>query len=306
MTLPRRRWTNLPPPAEGALWMAAAAFFWMCNTILIRPIAADLPPIQLQFLRCLFSALMFTPFFLRVGIGTLRTGRIGLYLLRAGAMAISMICWIYAVVRMPMGEAVSLSFTAPLFATMMAALILKEKVRIRRWSAVIIGFIGALVIIRPGFATFNPASFFVLANAMTWASAIIMVRILARTESSTVIVAYMFILLTAFTAIPAALVWVEPTPKAILLLLVLSTTGLLGHLAATRALSVAETSIVMPVEYLQLPLTTVAAYFLFGEVPSIWTPIGAAIIVASVIYIGHREVVRARQAAKQEAGASGS
>jgi S-adenosylmethionine uptake transporter len=132
------------------------------------------------------------------------------------------------------------------------------------------------------------------------------VRILARTESSTVIVAYMFILLTAFTAIPASVVWVEPTVKAILLLLILSTTGLLGHLAATRALSVAETSIVMPVEYLQLPLTTVAAYFLFGEIPSIWTPIGAAIIVASVIYISHREAVRSRQAAKQESGASSS
>ena len=93
----------------------------------------------------------------------------------------------------------------------MSYFILKEKVRVRRWSAVIIGFIGALVIIRPGFTTFNPASFFVLINAVTWASAIIMVRILTRTESSTVIVAYMFILLTVITAIPAALVWVEPT-----------------------------------------------------------------------------------------------
>lgn len=298
MTPPRRRWTRLPPPLEGAMWMSAAAFFWMCNTILIRPIAADLPPVQMQFLRCLFSALLVMPYILRAGIGMLRTRRFGLYVLRAGAMAVSMICWIYAVVRMPMSEAISLSFTAPLFATMLAALILKEKVRLRRWSAVIVGFAGALVIIRPGFATFNPASFFVIVNAITWASAIIMVRMLARTESPTVIVAYMFILLTGITAIPAALVWVEPSTKALLLLLVLSSTGVLGHLASTRALSVAETSVVVPVEYLQLPLTAIAAYFLFAEVPSIWTLVGAAIIIAAVIYISHREAVRARQAAE--------
>ncbi|MFO0996287.1 MAG: DMT family transporter [Alphaproteobacteria bacterium] len=300
MTPPRRRWTHWPPPLEGAMWMSIAAFFWMCNNILIRPIAADLPPVEMQFLRCLFSALLFAPYIFRVGIRTMRTRRFGLYLLRAGAMAISMISWIYAVVRMPVNEAVSLSFTAPLFATMFAALILREKVRVRRWSAVVIGFIGALVIIRPGFATFNPASIFVLLNAVSWASAIIMVRILARTESATVIVAYMFTLLTAITAIPAALVWVEPTMKSILLLLVLSSTGLLGHLASTRALSVAETSVVAPVEYLQLPLTAVAAYFLFAEVPNAWTLLGVVIIIAAVVYISHREAVRAREIEKTE------
>lgn len=294
-----QRWMRgLPAPLEGIVWMAGAAVCWALNTILIRPISLELPPIELLFLRCLMSALLFVPFIWKVGLAGMRMGRPKLYFLRASMMFVSMLMWIYAVKYMPVADAVALGFTAPLFATMLAAFVLKEKVGIRRWSAVFLGFVGALVIIRPGLTVFNPAAFFVLVNAATWAGAIILSRVLTRSESPTVIVGYMFIILTPMTFVPAMFVWQTPTTEALLLTLALSSTGTLGHIAASRALAVADTSVVVPVEYLQLPLAAFSGYLLFAEVPNMWLPVGASIIISSVLYISHREAVRARAAAK--------
>lgn len=295
----QKRWMpGIPAPLEGVFWMAGAAICWALNTILIRPISLELPPIELLFLRCLLSALLFIPFIWKVGLAGMRMTRPSLYFLRAGTMFVSMLMWIYAVKYMPVADAVALGFTAPLFATMLAAFLLKEKVGIRRWSAVFVGFLGALVIIRPGLTVFNPAAFFVLINAATWASAIILSRVLSRTESPTVIVGYMFIILTPMTSVPAFFVWQAPTMEILLLILALSSTGTLGHIAASRALAVADTSVVVPVEYLQLPLAALAGYLMFAEVPDVWLPVGAIIIISAVLYISHREAVRARAAAR--------
>lgn len=298
MNVPRHRWTNLSPPVEGVMWMGFACLCWVSNTLIIRPVIAEIAPVQMLFLRLLLSLLMMLPFIVRLGWGSLRIRRPGLYLLRAGLMVVSMLSWIYAVKLLPIAEAVSLAFTAPLFATMMAAFFLGEKVGIRRWSAVTIGFLGALVILRPGVDVFNANILIVLLNAATWAGAVIVIRVLTRTESPTVMVVYTFILLTPVTLVPALLDWRWPSETAWLLIAITSATGVLGHMAATRALSVAETSVVTPVEYIQLPLNALAAYFLFAEVPSIYVPIGATIIVASVLYISHREAARARAGAQ--------
>lgn len=295
----QKRWMpGLPAPLEGVLWMAGAAVCWALNTILIRPISLELPPIELLFLRCFFAAILFIPFIAKVGFKGMKMGRPRLYFMRASVMFVSMLMWIYAVKLLPIAEAVSLGFTAPLFATMLAALLLREKVGIRRWTAVFFGFVGALVIIRPGIAVFDTAAIYVLINAATWASAIILSRVMSRTESPTVIVGYMFIMLTPATLIPTLFVWQTPSWTALILVIALASTGTLGHIAVSRALTVAETSVVVPLEYLQLPLAALASYFLFAEVPDIWTPVGAAIIIAAVLYIAHREAVRARAAHK--------
>lgn len=302
----QKRWMpGIPAPLEGVLWMAGAAVCWALNTILIRPISLELPPIELLFLRCLFAALLFIPFIGKVGLTGMKMRRPRLYFMRASVMFVSMLMWIYAVKLLPIAEAVSLGFTAPLFATMLAALLLREKVGVRRWTAVFFGFIGALVIIRPGLAVFDTAAIYVLINAATWASAIILSRVMSRTESPTVIVGYMFIMLTPATFVPTLFVWQTPTWEALGMVFALAFTGTLGHIAVSRALTVAETSVVVPLEYLQLPLAAVASYFLFGETPDMWTPVGAAIIISAVLYISHREAVRARAAARPIPPAAG-
>jgi drug/metabolite transporter (DMT)-like permease len=299
VTAPRHSRTKLAPAVEGILWMVLAAVCWTLNTIIIRPITAEIPAPELLFWRSLFSSLLMLPFLMHVGFGVLRTTRLPLYGLRALAMLISMLLWIWAVKYLHVADAVALSFTSPLFATILAVTLLHEKVGVRRWTAVAIGFAGALIIIRPGSGLFDPAAFFALGNSASWALAIILIRMLSRTDSSTVIVTYMFLMLTPLSLIPSLFVWVWPSVEAFALLFALASTGLIGHLAATRAFAVAETATVAPVEYLQLPLVAVSGFFLFGEVPHIYMPVGAAIVIGSVIYISRREAVRARAAAKE-------
>jgi drug/metabolite transporter (DMT)-like permease len=284
------------------MWMVTAALFWTFNTILIRPVAETMPPLQLMFLRTLFSALILLPYLWRTRWVALRTTRLRLHLGRSCLVYGSMLMWIYSIVHLPIGEAVTLGFTSPLVVTLLAALVLGEHVGIRRWSAVIIGFIGALIIIRPGFASLDPAVAYPLLNATLWAVAVILARRLTTTEAPITIVAYMFIILTPITLVPALFVWQEPTTEALLLTVVLAATLVLAQIATMRALSVAEASIVIPVEYVQLPVATYLAYLVFDEVPDPWMPLGAAIIIIAVIYNSHREVVRARQGAKAETG----
>ena len=298
MTTPPRRWTSLPPPAEGVLWMAFACVCWVSNTLIVRPVTDEIAPIQMMFVRLAISLAVMLPFVWHLGWSALRIQRKGLYAIRAALMFTSMLAWIYSIKLLPIADAVALAFTAPLFATIMAALFLRERVGIRRWSAVVVGFVGALVILRPGVGLFDPNSFFVLLNAATWAGAVIVIRVLTRTENPTVMVLYTFILLTPMSAVPVFFVWQEPSLECWLLLATVAVTGVLGHLASTRALSLADTAVVIPVEYLQLPLNAIFAYMLFGEVPSIYVPIGATIIVSAVLYISHRESVRAKEAAR--------
>lgn len=285
--------------------MVTAALFWTFNTILIRPVAETMPPLQLMFLRTLFSALILLPYLWRTRWSALRTARFRFHLVRSCLVFGSMMMWIYSIVYLPISEAVTLGFTSPLFVTLLAALVLREDVGIRRWSAVVVGFLGALVIIRPGFAAFNPAIAYPLLNSVIWAVAVILARRLTATESPVTIVAYMFIILTPITFVPALFVWQAPTIEALLLTAVLALTLVLAQIATMRALAVAEASIVIPVEYVQLPVATYVAYLAFHEVPDRWMPLGALIIILAVIYNSHREVVRARAAARAESGATG-
>ncbi len=291
-------WTRLPPAVEGVLWMAFAAVAWTANNVLIRPISQELPPVELQFFRSVFSVAMLLPYFAIVGFGRLRTDRTGLLLARGAVMFCSMITWIYAVKLTQIATASAIGFTAPLFATLLAIVILKEKVGPRRWTAVAIGFVGALVIVRPGVVEIDQGALFAVANAASWALAIIIGRAVTRSVPPTVVVFYMFACLVVLAGIPTYFVWVTPSWEMIGLLVSLALTGLLGHLAATRAFAMAETSLIAPVEYLSLPLSGLAAYFLFAEMPDMYMPVGATIIIASVLYISHREAVRARQAAR--------
>lgn len=293
-----RRWLpGLPAPIEGVLWMALAALLFTIVTAMLRPVADDIPPIQLLFFRCFFSALLLLPFLVRSGWGVMRRRTLGLYVLRAVLMFASMLFWIYSVVELPLAEATALTFTAPLFATMLAVAVLSEHVGTRRWGAVVVGFLGALIIIRPGFAVLNMGVVYVLLNAATWAGAIVLARILSRGDDPIVIVASMFVLAAPMAFVPALFVWQAPSMTSLILLVAIAVLGLLGHIAATRALAVAETSVVVPVEYLQLPLSALAGFILFAEVPDIYTPIGAAIIIAAVLYISHREAMQARRLA---------
>ena len=283
------RLAAIPAPVQGALFMTAAAFCFSVMNVFVRLAAEELHPMEVAFFRNFFALALMLPWLARAGLGALRTERIKLHLLRSFFALLTMITWFSALALLPLGEAVALNFTVPLFATAGAALILGEVVRARRWSATFVGLLGALIILRPGFVELRPEMALPILAALCMASASLVVKSLSRTERASTIVFYMNLFLTPLSLVPALFVWQWPSWETLAYLVGLGGVGTAAHLLLTLAYTKADASAVVPFDYARLPFVAVIAFFLFGEVPDLWTWVGAAVIAASAIYIARRE-----------------
>jgi drug/metabolite transporter (DMT)-like permease len=219
----------------------------------------------------------------------LRTERLGLHALRAAIGIVAMVCWFTTLALLPLAEATALSFTAPIFTSVLAMLLLGEVMRARRWTATVVGFAGALIVLRPGFTSLQPAALLAIVTALVWASSTILIKVMARTESAGAIVTDLVLISTPISLFAALFVWQSPTLEQLGLAALLGAAGSLGHFCMTRALAVAEASAVMPFDYLRLPVVAGIAYLAFGEVPDLWVWLGGAVIAASGLYIVQRE-----------------
>tara|TARA_Y100001960_G_C14623547_1_gene801939 strand:- start:12 stop:965 length:954 start_codon:yes stop_codon:yes gene_type:complete len=295
---------RLTAATKGAILMIIASAFFSAMVGGIREVSSSIPAIETVFFRNLFGLIALTPLFFRHGLGILRTDRYGLLLVRACMALVFQVTWFYAVSVVPVADAVALSFTAPLFTTILAILVLKEVVRLRRWTATLVGFAGAILIIRPGFAELNPNLLIVIVSAAGMAAAFIIIKILSRTESSTTIVAYLNLFMVPAALIPALFVWQWPTVDEFMWLILVGVSGTCAHLAMTKAFAIAETTVIMPFDFTRLPFTALIGYIAFSEVPDIWTWIGAAIIFSSTFYIALREAQIEREARTQSNGVS--
>ena len=291
----------LSAPVRGALWMcgAATAFALMIN--LVRHLTASFDPLEVVFFRNLFGLVAMLPWLTRHGVGVLRTQRIGLHVLRAALGMLAMFLWFTTLSLMPLAEATALSFTAPMFTSILAVLILGEVMRMRRWAATAIGFAGAVVILRPGTGTLDPAAFLALASAAVWASANVLVKVMSRTESAGAVVTYLTLFLTPFSLIPALFVWQTPTIEQLGWFALLGVAGSAGHFCLIRSLAAADATVVVPFDYLRLPIVALIAYVAFGQVPDVWIWLGGGLIAASGIYIAHREAQLRQKAAPVQA-----
>ena len=280
--------------------MTAAAFCFSVMNVFVRLATEQIAALEVAFFRNFFALMFMLPWLARVGFEPLRTQRIKLHLVRSFFALATMIAWFSALALLPLNEAVALNFTVPLFATAGAALVLGEVVRARRWTATVIGFLGTLIILRPGFAEVTPAMALPVVAALTMACATLTVKSLSRTESAATVVLYMTVILTPLSLVPALFVWQWPDWPTLGYLVGLGGSGALAHLLLTIAYCKADASAVIPFDYARLPFVAVIAFFLFDEVPDLWTWLGAAVIAASAIYIAHREAQVARPGTASE------
>lgn len=288
--------------ARAAMHATLATVFFAAMTVLIRYISTELHVFQIVFFRNFLALLWLAPWMLKVGVAGMRTDRLPSYGLRAVIGLIGMTSGFAAVTLMPVTEATALSFTAPLFATVGAALLLGEVVRLRRWSAVLIGFAGVMIVLRPGAEAIQIGAVLALVNAAAMATNKLLTKTLARTEPIERIVTYMVLLLTPLSLVPALLVWEWPSWHALFWLTVLAGCGTAGHWFVTSAYVKADLSYVMPFDFARLPFTALFAYLLFAEIPTVWTWIGGAVIFASTFYIALREAQLARERRRTVAG----
>ena len=287
-------WMRLPGSLRGALWMVLAGVFFTILSIMIRMASREVHILEVVFFRYFINLIIMLPWLLRIGYRGLKPNNLKFYVARSSCSFMGALCWFAAMALMPLAEATALGFTTPLFATLGAVLFLSETVRARRWVALFIGFMGTLIILRPGFSVITAPALFAVFGALFIAGSALFVKVLSRTDSPNTIVLYTGILATPISLIPAAFVWVWPSFEGWLWLVGVGAMATFGHLAYTRAFAVADTSAVLPFDYIRLIFVAIAAFILFGEVPDIWTWIGGCVIGSATIYIAHRESVAAK------------
>jgi drug/metabolite transporter (DMT)-like permease len=281
--------STIPAPVRGAIWMILAAGLFASLTALVRHVSASVPPVEIVFFRSAFGLLFMLPWALSTGIANLRTRRLGLHSLRALTALGSFICWYLAFAVMPIAEATALTFTAPLFATIGAVFILGEAVGPRRVAAIIIGFAGAMVILRPGIEVITLPALLVLAGAAFYAISVLAIKSLSRTESAGTIVIYLGILMTPMSLIPALFYWTLPSLETLAWLAGIGLVATFSQLTLSRALRAADATAVLPFEYSKLIFAAILGYAVFGEQPDLWTWTGATIIFLATLYTARRE-----------------
>ena len=261
----------------------------------MRDVSSDLHPFQIGFFRSLFGFLFMVPWLFGSGFAVLRTTRLGLHLTRGTVAFFGLLLWTSALALAPVAEVTAFSFTAPLFATLGSAVILREAVRARRWVAVVLGFVGMLIMLRPGFSALQPGALFAVTAAVCIAASMLIVKRLSATERPITVVAYMALFLTIATALPAMFVWQAPSWIVFGKCIAMGGLGTLGHLCMVRAFAAADASAVAPFDYARLPFAALVGFIMFSESPDIWTWVGGAVIAASAIYIAQREAASRRK-----------
>jgi drug/metabolite transporter (DMT)-like permease len=277
--------------------MLLQAFLFSAMDALVKLATVRHPTGQIIFFRNLF-ALVPLYFFIRQagGLGILRTQRLGQHILRSLGGIASMFCLFLAYAYMPLADAMAIATAGPIFLTALSVPLLGEHVGWRRWAAVFAGFIGILIITRPGSGVFGVAALLPLAGAFFYALAMVQIRKLSTSEPPARIVFYFTIAAVVLGGASLPWQWVTPTPLSLVYLVGIGLVGGFAQMAMTHAFRLAPVAVVAPFDYTALVFATGFGYAIWGQIPDRFVWAGAAIVIASGLYILHRETVRRRQA----------
>lgn len=282
--------TKQPDNLRGLVYMALAFFLFAASDAQVKVLTSSLHPIQIVWTRQLGLLIGVLVLLAVKGPQILRTRHPVLQITRGALAVLSAVFFVFAISYVPLADAVAVSFVAPFMVTVMGALFLREPVGIRRWSAIAIGFIGTLIIIRPGLGVVHPAMMLVVLAATCFAARQVLSRGLAATDRTSTTVAYTAIASVALLTLPLPFVWITPeTPQQILLLISVAAFAALGELLVIKALEIALAVVVAPVHYSLIIWGTLYGWLIFGQFPDKWTSIGALIILATGFYVLNRE-----------------
>lgn len=282
---------GLAPNVRGALWMVASALGFTAMTTLIKYLGADYPAALQTFYRQLAGVVILAPLVMRDWRGAFRTTRPGILLFRSAAGTLAMIMGFYAYQKMPLADANALSFTRTLWLVPLAAFVLREPLGPVRIGAALVGFAGVLIMLRPGAhgIAFGLPEATALGSAFLFALTITGMKVMTRDHSPFVLLVYAAVLGLAFSIPPALFVWRWPAPFDLFLLSVMGVLGVITQGCYIKGMQIGDAAAMAPIDYTRLVFAAVAGFLLFREVPGVWTLVGAAIVVASTLYITWRE-----------------
>jgi len=283
------------PAIRVALWMSVSALSFGILMGMVRHLGQDLHIFVISFWRFVLGLIFFAPWFLRVGLAGLKSERYGLHAIRAAFLIAASVSIMMAIMLMPLDEATALSFTTPLFTTLGAILFLREKAGLRRWLALIIGFVGMLIILRPGVEMFDYAALLILISAITFSGVVLCGKVLVRYDSPSSLVFFLALFAVPLSLGPALFYWQTPTLEHfgwLALIAFFSNTNMYG---IAKSLQNGDASATQPYDFLRLPVMAGIGWLAFGEASDVFTWLGAGVIFASTVFITRREAL-AREA----------
>jgi drug/metabolite transporter (DMT)-like permease len=227
----------------------------------------------------------------------LRSDRPRFQVMRGVTLLGSSLLFITGLRYLPIAEASATGFVSPLFVTALSIIFLGERVGMRRWMATAVGLFGVLVILRPGTSAFHAAAFFPVISALSWASTLIMTRMMSGRDPAITTMTYSSIVGISILTLLVPFVWVAPSWHDLLFGLLIGVASTLGQWIVVLAFRYADASVLAPFQYTQLLWVSILGFLVFGELPDVWTVVGAVFIVASGLYTAHRERVRRLQLA---------
>lgn len=279
----------------GALWMITGGLLFVAVAVMVRLLGSDLPAVEAAFIRYVFGLLILIPVFMRMQWRRVKGANLKLYALRGLAHGAAVMLWFFAMARIPISEVTAIGYTTPIFTVVGAVLIFGERIHLRRIIAIIIGFVGILIMLRPGFKTIEIGSLAQLIAAPCFAISFLFAKKLTNTENSSDTLVMLSIFCT-LTLMPGALyLWKTPTVVELGWLFLIAIFATAGHYAITKSIANAPLTLTQPFSFLQLIWAILFGYLIFNEVPDLWVTVGAAIIVATISYMSHREAAASRQ-----------
>lgn len=281
---------------RGIFWMIVSSIAFASMWVMIRFASHDVHAFVIVFFRNLFGTLVLVPMMLR-NKGLMRISRLRANLRRATSGFIATTGTFYAVSHAPLATVLSINYTTPLFATVGAVLFLGEKIQARRVMALIIGFAGMLIVVRPGALPLTPGVLAAMLSAVSTAFSIIAIRQLVASDDSRSVAAWTFILMTPPSLVLAVLYWTPPPLALWPLLFVIGCVAAVGQLAMNRAFALAEASAVLPYDFVRFGLVTIFGITVFDERLDAMTILGGIVIFGATVYLAVRERQLARATA---------
>lgn len=290
-----QRWQALPGNARGSVIILVASLLSVIMTSLIKHVGQTIPVIEILFIRQVLVLTIISPVIIRHFDTVFMSKVYGLHSLRVSLSIVAMYTGFSAVVNMPLAEVTAISFARILFTTILAIIFLKEVIGLRRWTSIIIGFVGVLIIIRPDPDNLNIYAMMAIVSALFVSGGKIVLRKLSQRDNPSTILALHSVSITLILAIPAYLQWVMPNWHEMIFIVMIG--GLMSAMQwlFIQALKVGEAAAITPMEYVRLIYAGIIGVIFFAEIPTIWTLVGASIIVGSTLYTMHRNTVKKSQ-----------
>jgi len=279
---------------KGAVILMFAAFNFALMSALIKLVGSHLHVTQILFLRQIGMLILILPAVVNNFPGAFKTRNLALQCARVSFALVAMLCGFSAIIHMPLADATAIGFAKSFFVTIFAVLLLKEQVGVHRWSAVVVGFLGVIIMLRPGTESFSVYSLYALIGAAAAGVVMVIIRLLSRVDEPGTILIYQALGVAIIMAVPAIIYWQPPTMTEWFLIAGIGVVSYLGQKANIYAYKWGEASLMASLDYVRLLYATLLGLWLFGHVPDQFTVLGAVVIACASLYTVHREVKRRR------------